>query len=297
MITFFTTAKKFEGETRNNQLNAIRSWLILHPAVEVILFQSPHGIDPAMIDPRIKIDPFPECVNNIPRIDYMFQFVSKHAANSYCCFINCDIVLTSDFLNVIMNRLSALKNDFLAVGQRWDFENIQGEWQFTEGWQDKYLGNPAMQLHPPAGSDYFLFPKGLYPSGSIPPLIVGRPGWDLWMIYNARKRKICTVDLSGVFMLYHQNHDYSHKNVHYENNLDEPEAIRNLSFLPASGKYEFTLLACDYAFDEKGKMVKNYARWMMERYLRISAALGQHRTIAWMRYRFAQILYRVFGLR
>lgn len=297
MITFFTTAKKFDGDTKNSQLNALRSWLILDPNIEVIVFEAPQGIDLGTVDKRIHIDPSPLSVNGIPRIDYMFQYVSAKAKNPYCCFINCDIILTAALITVVREKLSKLKEKFLAVGQRWDFENKMGEWQFTEQWESRYLENIEKKLHPPAGSDYFLFPKGQYPQSSIPPLIVGRPGWDLWMIYNARKRRLKTIDLSNLFLLYHQNHDYSHKKKQFANNLEEPEAISNLSYLPETGKYEFTLLACDYTYTANGKLVQNFARWMMERYLRISSALGRTRGISRLKYRSAQVFHTLLGLK
>ncbi|MEI6972700.1 MAG: hypothetical protein WCL44_14425, partial [bacterium] len=43
MITFFTTAKPFEGATRVRQINAIRSWQAVHPDVEVMLFGNGMG--------------------------------------------------------------------------------------------------------------------------------------------------------------------------------------------------------------------------------------------------------------
>jgi hypothetical protein len=62
------------------------------------------------------------------------------------------------------------------------------------------------RLHPPSGSDYFLYPRGLFEK--IPDFAVGRAGWDNWMIYHARKEGWKVVDATPSLMIVHQNHDY-----------------------------------------------------------------------------------------
>ncbi len=83
-------------------------------------------------------------------------------------------------------------------------------------------------LHPPGGSDYFVFPKGAL--GTLPPFLVGRPGWDNWMIFRATQLGIPVVDASGCSLVVHQNHDYQHVpggTVRYEG----PEADYNRGLL------------------------------------------------------------------
>jgi hypothetical protein len=38
MLTLFTTAKPFEGHSGVIQRNALKSWKLLHPDIEIILF-------------------------------------------------------------------------------------------------------------------------------------------------------------------------------------------------------------------------------------------------------------------
>ena len=47
--------------------------------------------------------------------------------------------------------------------------------------------------------DYFVFPRAL--SLDIPPLAVGRPTWDDWMVYGARAARIPVIDLSDVLKM------------------------------------------------------------------------------------------------
>lgn len=285
MITFFTTAKEFSGPTADSQLNAIRSWLALHKECEVIIFEEPKGIDIAALDSRIRVVKEVERDFDVPRIDFMFDYASTNASNEIVCFINCDIVVTSEFTEAIRLLFAKKKKKFLAVGQRWDFENESGEWKFDDQWETRYLQGITKTLHPASGSDYFLFPRGQYNKRLMVPLLVGRPGWDLWMIYNARKRKIAVVDLSPSCYIYHQNHDYSHKKKQYASNLDEPEAKRNLSFLPAKGQFDFTLLACDYELSPSGQLEATCSRGNAVAYFRIQELLEKNKLMSRLRFR------------
>jgi hypothetical protein len=56
--------------------------------------------------------------------------------------------------------------------------------------------------------DYHVFRKGFYQK--VPPFIIGRGGYDNWLIHHALTQGIPVVDTSEVVTCVHQNHDYSH---------------------------------------------------------------------------------------
>jgi hypothetical protein len=124
------------------------------------------------------------------------------------------------------------------VGQRFDV-NLTEHWDFSDSqWESKLLqfARDHGQAHPPSGSDYFVFPVGSE-LWKIPAFAVGRPGWDNWMIYEARRRQMAVVDASKDVTVLHQNHDYSHvpqsTDAYYG-----PEADKNRQLLgPASRIY------------------------------------------------------------
>ena len=101
------------------------------------------------------------------------------------------------------------------VGQRWDLDMLQAdgstqELPFQQGWEQalRDLVRQRGQLHPPAGSDYFIFPRQGFVQ--MPDFAIGRAGWDNWMIYAARKQGWRVVDATQAVQVIHQNHDYSH---------------------------------------------------------------------------------------
>lgn len=207
MITIFTTLKPFrDPHISIIQRNAIQSWTRLRPKCEIILFGEDAGVADAAKEfgarhiPQVKL-----IENRLPLISSLFTTAQKAAAFPYLCCVSGDII----FMDDLLTTLTALRNEyaeFLAVGRRWDM-NIIKPISFTQGWQEKLRSQAAKNgiLHGYSGIDYFLFPKGLYKK--IPDLIVGRSGWDNWMIFNARKRGIPVIDITQRATVVHQEHD------------------------------------------------------------------------------------------
>jgi hypothetical protein len=253
MITFFTTTKAFEGKNKINQVNALKSWLI--GGAEVIVFGESPGLSEISKELKLHLIPDIKCSQNgVPLINHMFAKASEVSKFSICCFINADILLTNDFFLHVNKICKNLKEKYLIVGQRVDLE-VDEYIDFNEGWEKTLFERGT--LHNPSGSDYFIFPKGQYNLNNMPDLVVGRPGWDLWMIYNARKNKYKTIDLSYSVKVLHQNHDYSHK-VKNEDKRKE-EDVFNFKFFPKGQHNMYTLEACNYYF-WNNKLYKNFAR-------------------------------------
>jgi len=199
--------------------------------------------------------------------------------------------LTGDFLSVVKHYMGKVEGECLVVGQRWDFDNEAGEWSFDDHWEARYLEGIRKTIHAPAGSDWFLFRKGQYPDGRLPPLVIGRPGWDLCMLYHARRERMPVVDVSTRYLVFHQNHDYRHKKATYDSIYDDPEAMFNLTELPEDGKFLFTLLACNREVSRSGVLEPCCARGDGEKFLAIERVLGTsvlHRWTQLVKYRLRQ---------
>ena len=132
------------------------------------------------------------------------------------------------------------RGNFVLLSQRWDLDVTQPI-EFTEGWQDSLSSFVHRQgeLHRPAGSDFFLFPKSCYTD--IPDFTIGRAGWDNWMIYKARKEGWAVIDCTPSIMIVHQNHDYGHLpdgKPHYEH----PETNENIRLAGGQANVRYTIL-------------------------------------------------------
>ena len=208
MITLFTTPKPFHSHIATIQQNAIRSWTLLDPPCEIILFGKEEGTQEAAEAHGIRYCPEVSCSEyGTPFIKGLFEQAQQLASHSQLCYVNADIILMSDFVRAV-ERVKSRKGRFLMVGQRWDID-IDDNLDFSLDWETRLQQKVVEdgKLHPRTGIDYFVFQHGIW--GKIPPLTVGRPGWDNWAIRQIRARRYPVVDATAVVLAVHQNHERS----------------------------------------------------------------------------------------
>lgn len=209
MITFFTTAKPFKGHDAIIQRNALKSWTLLHPDVEVILFGNDEGAAEISAELGLRHEPRVERHESGTKyLNYMFARAQQISRHEYVCFSNCDIILLNDFWQAFQ-IVRSWKNRFLMVGQRWDTD-VTAPIDFSRSdwadWLRQFALSNGFQQDA-YWIDFFLFPKGLYLQ--MPPLIVGHCYWDNWMIWRALQDGVPVVDASRFVVPVHQNHGYS----------------------------------------------------------------------------------------
>jgi hypothetical protein len=210
MLTFFTTAKPFVGHNNVIQRNALKSWTLVHPDAEVILFGNDEGAAGVAEELEIRHEPHTEKNEaGSNRMDYMFKRAQAIARHDVLCYSNCDIIFMNDF-RAALERLLAMHKEFLMVGRRWDAE-IAAPCDFGNPDWPVRIGELALQTNQqrtPDWIDYFVFSRGLF--ADLPPLVVGRVFWDNWAVWKALEVKKPVVDVSRVVTAVHQNHDYRH---------------------------------------------------------------------------------------
>jgi hypothetical protein len=252
LITVFSAPKPFtDPHIAVIQRNAISSWTKL-PDVEVILFGDEPGLAEAALELGVKhIRDIPRSPSGAPLMDAMFRLARDASQTPLYVIVNADIILFDDLVEAA-KKVSAQKEKFVLLGQRWDLE-IAAPLDFSAGWQNR-LRNTVYEkgsLHRPAGSDYFIFPLSTFQT--IPPFAIGRAGWDNWMIYHARKSGFPAIDGTQDIMIIHQSHDYSHLpggKPHYKH----PETDENIHLAGGRPMTRFTVLDTDKRL-ENGKIL------------------------------------------
>jgi hypothetical protein len=240
LITLFSAPKPFtDPHIATIQRNAVKSWTLL-PDVEVILLGEETGLAEAVRELGVKhISNVARNENGTPIISSMFQLARENSNNDLLCIINADIILMPNFVEAA-KQVVKLKDNFVLLSQRWDLDVIHPI-EFTEGW-DMHLREQVKmkgQLHRPAGSDFFLFPRSSFLE--VPDFAIGRAGWDNWMIYKARRENWPVIDGTPSFMIVHQNHDYSHLpggKPHYEH----PDTNENIRLAGGTAVVRYTIL-------------------------------------------------------
>lgn len=229
MLTIFCTPKPFRGHSNIIQRNALRSWKLLDPDVEVILFGDEEGSAEVCSELGLRHEPLVERNEyGTKYMNYLFHRAQEIALHDWLCYANCDIILMRDFRRAV-GRLTRWRKEFLMVGRRWDTD-ITAPLDFSQPeWQDR-LRNLSLSIGiqiPAHNIDYFVFPRGLYKN--VPPFVLGRIWWDQWLVWHARSRRIAVVDASSAVIAVHQNHDYSYHPQGRDGVWGSEESKRNLA--------------------------------------------------------------------
>lgn len=253
MITFFTTAKPFEGHSAVIQRNALTSWKLLHPEVEVILFGDEPGASDISRELGLRHEPHVERhESGMKHLDYLFARAQETASHSYLCYSNCDIILMGDFLEGF-ERVLEWKRSFLLISQRWDTDVTHSLDFKSSGWEGELkrlaLSKGVRQTYDFV--DFFAFPKGLY--DRVPSFVVGRSYWDAWLVWKALSKPAPVVDGTQFFVAVHQNHGYGYHPEGKKGTNEDALAMRNRA-LAGNGTELNTLVDATYKLSRDGKI-------------------------------------------
>lgn len=256
MITILSSPKPWIGLSSKNQQNAIKSWLALHQNVQVILYgDSPGTADACKRFGIVHASDINGTAKGIPYFGSIAEHAAIHGKHDIQCYVNCDILLTKSLINAI-HYIRYKK--YLVIGQRIDL--IKGA--SLDVTKPDYLkklktlaGEAKAVLHPPTGSDYFLFRRGMW--DGLPEIVIGRGGYDNALINHCLMRSIPVIDASFAIKLIHQYHNYNHVQGGEAQVFEGIEANNNLSSLATA--HRPTLLNADWIMN-KGQLEKNYCR-------------------------------------
>lgn len=262
MLTFLTSPKPFRGHIGVIQRNAIRSWKLVHPDAEVVLFGDAEGAEEAARE--LGVRHVPQVKGNALGTPYLASILDggrELTGNALLCYINCDIILLPDF-RAALERLVVLKSNFLMAGQRWDTDVTEPldlsrpDWQVTI----RQRALTANRRRAPRWIDYFAFSRDLF-ADKTPPLVIGRAGFDNWMMWYARSAGARVVDASQVVVAIHQNHDYAHHPEGEKGIYHGEEALQNFALMQG-GRYA-TLDNATHRLTPSG-LRPNYYHWVAQ---------------------------------
>jgi len=263
MLTLFCTPKPFRGHIDVIQRNALRSWLSLHPEVEVLLFGDDEGA--GEVCQELGIRHLPQVRKNRYGTKYLasiYDQAQESARHELLCHANCDILLLDDFRRAV-ERVARDAAPFLMAGRRWDVD-IREPVDFRKpDWQARIdeLAKRTDHQRPPQWIDYFVFRRGLY-NQQIPEFVVGRPGWDNWLLWRALQAGAKLIDASPVVRAVHQNHDYAYHPDGEKGVWEGEEAQENYKLLDDHRKFR-TLDNATHVLKQDG-LHKNHRRWMVQ---------------------------------
>ncbi len=263
--------KGFNDSTIRAQRNAILSWKAAHAPIQIILMGDDPGVQAFAQEHQLDWGgPLPRSELGTPRLDVAFAQASSQARYPLLAYVNSDIMVDEPMLQRIT---SVDLPQFLLVSQRTNlrvdhdlnFDSPEDVRAFFE--QARRTG----QLQGPTAIDLFLFNLPS-PMTELPPFFVGRPGWDNWMIAQARRKGVAVVDATSAITMVHQDHDYRHVPQGRGGTWHGPEGDQNLARL-GSVVFHMTIMDATHQLTPQGAVVKAKGLKRRIHYMITSAAI------------------------
>jgi hypothetical protein len=225
VLTIFSTCKPFDGHSAVIQENAIRSWTLLSPRPEIILFGDEPGV--AEVSEALGLLQVPDVRrgdSRSPLVSDMFERAQAMASYDTLCMVNADILLPQRLMDAVQLERGSSERSLL-VGRRVDLD-VGDLIDFDDPhWWDS-VDRAASVKGKQRGDlciDWFVFPRWLY--REVPDFAIGRTRYDNWLIWQASAAGAVVVDCSDFVQVVHQNHDYARTGGSI-NTWEGPEARR-----------------------------------------------------------------------
>jgi hypothetical protein len=204
-LTLFTTMKPFRGEAARIQRNSIKSWLALNPRPEIIVFGDEPGVHEACDEFGLGlVSDVDRAPAGPPYLDDLFAKAQRLARTPMLCYVNADILLTSDLLTAIGTVSRELGLAVMACAPQ--NVAIPHELQTSHACWEQDLR--AHVLAKGSGltrcADVFVFPAGFY--DRLPRLEMGRYYFDNVLLWRACFGDLAAVDLTDGVLIVHQSH-------------------------------------------------------------------------------------------
>ena len=196
------------------QTNALLSWKKLNFFDKIIITGNENGVKEFCLEhdfihePNLEVSEY-----NTPLISSIFEKGISHSQSDtdILIYINCDIILLSNFSyklkNIIYNiENKDLLNGILIVGQKINWWNIYNIDYSDTNYENKLIEsvNNTYELHPLSGIDYWIFTRNTY-KNNIPPFLIGKWLFDGCLIHLANKTNKLTINATNEIQIIHQD--------------------------------------------------------------------------------------------
>ncbi|KAL3855422.1 hypothetical protein ACJMK2_014633 [Sinanodonta woodiana] len=231
LFTSFQTENDIASEKVLVYNNTLYNWQTFKPHVQLILFTNNTSVSEKVNYSHWNI--FPVLFysdSGIPTIKAMFKQAKELYNTTWYGYFNGDILLTEDILKTLEYVSSVLDQfsnaSILIIGRRINVLNVTSE-EVREINGIKESARSRGSLHSIYAEDYFIT-NTHFPWDKIPEFVIGRAGYDNWIVGHAR------CDLGAIVI----DATETLTAVHQDTTKDETED----GFTSADARYNFELL-------------------------------------------------------
>jgi hypothetical protein len=273
MITLFTSTKPFQDAVEITQRNTVACWRRLEPACEVLLIGEEKGS--AAVAKEFGARLIPEVERNefgTPLLRSIFSVAEANASFPILLYANADILFTNRLIRAA-HALADWRKPYLMFGRRWDTD-LHEPFDFNiPDWENRLEGFARAHGKPAIKSalDYFMFPKGAWGGqqgiAEFPPIVIGRPPWDNWIVFWALAGKMDAINSSDFIFAIHQNHNYGHYAGGQKGVYAGEEAKRNFA-LASYERFLYSTPDATHRIRPDGKIVRAFSADILRRRLK-----------------------------
>lgn len=208
-FAFLTTLKPPGGPWWPAQANTLHTLACLAPAAPRLVFGGGDAV--AELCVRFGARHLWPGHQSLPRLDALLADARQACPNAtHFIYLNGDILVMPSLL-AVLEDVAARFPAFLLAARRLNIEPPGDLTALPPAALAAHLACLARH-HGSLGGigalDVFAFPVHCFTA--VPPLVIGRAGWDNWLVAEALRSGLTVVNATGAGQLLHQNHSYDH---------------------------------------------------------------------------------------
>ncbi|ELU12787.1 hypothetical protein CAPTEDRAFT_187766 [Capitella teleta] len=205
-ILVLCTTFRPEHYKKRVYINVLRNWAQFVPHIIPVLFvveKEPELIKLAVQLGWTVLDAPERNANNIPYLKSMLRTLTSKFQSSFYAYSNGDILFTSDLFYTLLNIKKVRMGPSLVIGQRYNFP-LYGRNVFTSN-KVRKLVQKESELFLKNAEDYFIFSKDTSLWNDLENVVIGRPGYDNYVVSEFLKSGTVTViDATETLTALHQ---------------------------------------------------------------------------------------------
>ncbi|XP_074653563.1 uncharacterized protein LOC141907724 [Tubulanus polymorphus] len=197
--------------------NALHLWPKIDPKIVPVLFTDNDILTETAIENGWKVLPIPrKASNRQPYLKDMFVKVTEEFDSLFYGFANADMLFDGTLVDTLIcvgNKIvenSELMYNNLIIGQRRNLV-VTVQKISTIGEVERLFISDSTEFATNT-QDYFITTRTGYPWKSLPYLVLGRPGIDNWIVYDANAKSVVVIDASKTVHALHQSSPEGHYN-------------------------------------------------------------------------------------
>ena len=254
LLVLFTTMLVTEGQS-NIYRNTLQLWPLLKPLVKPVLLYTSLELPVSWQEEAKRLGwellQIKQTFGGLPILRHMWLDVMSNFQAHYYAYANADILFDESLILTLISIGPSLQDKApFIVGRRTNYP-MKGSEQVDSLQGVRHLARRnTAELFTKHGEDYFITTSTGFPWKDIPDFVIGRVGYDNWLVSYAIQNYFYVIDATNTVLCLHQTGmdgnyaGFSHK---YLNNINKE--LANSDFPYTLGKTDCAKVVTTFRSD------------------------------------------------